>query len=172
MPTHGRNVMGRGVLGSVTDKVVRSGCVPVLTIRPDENRPQSPGNAGVNTVIVPLDGLTLAESVMLHLEGLAQGSHLNVILTRAISDDHVKEEASEYLNDIANLLHEKGFAAQQEILQVNPASSLIDLANQTPRSMIALASHGRTGVSRWMLGSLAEELVRSSGRPVLITCGS
>jgi nucleotide-binding universal stress UspA family protein len=77
-------------------------------------------------------------------------------------------EATSYLQDIAARLGNKGLDVRREVLLGGTARKIAELAQATPNNIIALASHGRSGIARWVMGSLAEELLRASGDPVLV----
>ena len=74
-----------------------------------------------------------------------------------------ESEATEYLKAVAGRLD-----VQYRLLLGDPTPSLVEFARETPHDIIAMSSHGRTGVARWSLGSVAESLVRAIGDPVLI----
>ena len=183
MSTQGRSVAGRGVLGSVTDKVVHSSDLPVMTILPDASR-----RAGdIEEVIVPLDGSALAEAVLPYVETLALKCGMRVVLIRAYQigvtfmgdmpdayiglegvEDDIRNEATRYLGQVAEPLKAKGIDVTTTILSGHPAQVLGEFAEDRANSMIAMCSHGHSGFSRWVLGSVAESTVRVSGDPVLI----
>src|SRR5262249_19040253 len=81
----------------------------------------------------------------------------------------VKEEASAYLDEKVNQLRGNGIEKVSSILLVGSgADEIIDLARTTPDNLIAMCTHGRSGVKRWALGSVTEKVVRHSGDPVLV----
>lgn len=183
MSTQGRNVVGRGVLGSVTDKVVHSSNLPVMAILPDTSRQAN----NIEEVIVPLDGSELAEAVLPYVEALALKCGMRVVLVRAYQisvtfmgdmpdayvglegvEDDMRSEATRYLNEVAERLKSKGIEVTISILNGHPSQVLGEFAEEQANSMIAMCSHGRSGFSRWVLGSVAESTVRASGDPVLI----
>ena len=83
MSTHGRNLIARGVLGSVTDKVIHSVSVPVLTITPERaRRYQQDTSAPMTRLLAPLDGSELAEDVLPYVESLALSMSLRVTLVK------------------------------------------------------------------------------------------
>jgi nucleotide-binding universal stress UspA family protein len=77
-------------------------------------------------------------------------------------------EASQYLENIAARLGGIGIRVRWEVITGDAAQEIAKLAQQAPDTMIALASHSRSGISRWVSGSVAEELLRESGNPVLV----
>ena len=189
MSTHGRNLIARGVLGSVTDKVIHSVSVPVLTITPEraQRYHQDPG-AEMTSLLAPLDGSDLAESVLPYVERLALSMSLRVTLVKALRLDNsssaylegmayatdakiqleVEQESSEYLGEVAAGLRENGVQVDTRVILGTPASAIADYSHEIDCDVIAMATHGRSGVSRWVLGSVTETLVRTSGNPVLV----
>ncbi len=186
MSTRGRNAIGRGILGSVTDKVLHSSSVPVLTFTPLESAdPQDEHATTLSTAVVPLDGSALAETVLPYAEELARVLSLDIRLVRVVKTGHpfsypemaatlpdptdeLVREARSYLSRIAQDLRASGTGVQSQVLRGAPASALLDFAQETPQNLIVMTSHGRSGLSRWVLGSVTEALVRGSGDPVLV----
>jgi nucleotide-binding universal stress UspA family protein len=189
MATHGRSGLNRFLLGSVAEKVLRGSTNPLLLVRATEEG-KAEGEAGFKAIIVPLDGSELADSVLPMVAGVAKKLGLEVTLFRAyhipynayagdegfyaVNYDElmtgVRDEANEYLEkkatEVRNLgvekvscLTKEGFAGDE----------IINLANKTPGGLIAMCSHGRSGVKRWVLGSVTETVVRHSVHPVLIS---
>ena len=188
MATHGRSGLNRFLLGSVAEKVLRGAANPLLLVRATEEA-KSDGEADFKTVIVPLDGSELAESVLPMVAGAAKKLGLEVILFRAYhipynayaGDDGyyavnyddliaaVRDEALEYLDkkvaevkklgvEKVSLIAKEGFAGDE----------IIALGRKTPAGLIAMCSHGRSGVKRWVLGSVTENVVRHTINPVLV----
>jgi nucleotide-binding universal stress UspA family protein len=188
MATHGRSGLNRFLLGSVAEKVLRGAANPLLLVRATEEA-KSDGEAGFKTVIVPLDGSELAESVLPMAATAAKKLGLEVVLFRAYhipynayaGDDGyyavnydeliaaVRDEALEYLDkkvaevkklgvEKVSLIAKEGFAGDE----------IIALGRKTPGGLIAMCSHGRSGVKRWVLGSVTENVVRHTMDPVLV----
>ena len=185
MSTHGRNVLSRGILGSVTDKVVHSSHLPVLAITPERARTYRGADSTLTRIMVPLDGSPLAESVLPYVEELAAKLPLEILLIRVVQPlrlfwmDHypaglaeeqeaMEAEAKKYLEGLAAKLASGGLEVQWQVLIGQPAATITELARDTPHDIIAMASHGRSGITRWAMGSVAEALIRSTGDPVLV----
>ena len=189
MSTHGRNLIARGVLGSVTDKIIHSVRVPVLTITPDRASEYHQGSAAPMTgLLAPLDGSELAEEVLPYVESLALAMSLKVTLAKALlmpssapayvdrisfaSDAkmhaQMKAEAAAYLGGVESGLSGRGIEVESRVVTGTPATAIADLARESGYDIIALATHGRSGISRWVLGSVTETLVRTSAVPVLV----
>lgn len=167
MSTHGRSAMGRGILGSVTDKVVHSADVPVLTVRPETAKThQGAEGLALTKVILPLDGSQLAEQAVPYVENLAQEVSLEVVLVQVVSTTHsayaypefaanlpdfIEElvgRATENLSSVALSLRAKGLTVQTQVLRGATAPALVDFAQQTPQSIIAMTTRGRSGLTR------------------------
>jgi nucleotide-binding universal stress UspA family protein len=188
MATHGHSGLHRWLLGSVAEKVLRATANPVLLIRAKENG-KSEGEASLKSLIVPLDGSELAESVLPLAAGLASKLDLDVILFRgyntpysvygygygyfAIDVDKVtaemKKDAHVYLEKKAAELKNLGIGKIACITREgNSADDIIKVARETPNSLIVMCGHGRSGVRRWVLGSVTETVVRHADNPVLV----
>jgi nucleotide-binding universal stress UspA family protein len=188
MATHGRSGLNRFLLGSVAEKVLRGTSNPLLLVRATEEA-TTDGEATLKSMIVPLDGSELAETVLPMVVGVAKRLNIDVRLFRAYhipahvytGDESYAINYDELLRDVrdaANKYLEKKVAEAKK-LGVEHVSFLtkegfagdeiINIGRNTPGSLIAMCSHGRSGVRRLLIGSVAETVVRHSGNPVLIT---
>jgi nucleotide-binding universal stress UspA family protein len=187
MATHGRSGINRWLMGSVAEKVLRSTMNPLLLIRPGEQAPTE-GRESLRSVIVPLDGSDLAESVLPAVARLATELNLGVILFRAYSIPYnayanegyyamnldaittvLKEETVEYLEKNRAEVKKLGVTEVSYVAKEGfAADEIISLGRNTANHLIAMCTHGRSGVQRWALGSVTETVVRHSGDPVLV----
>lgn len=188
MATHGRSGLDRFLLGSVTEKVLRAAANPLLLVRATEEA-KSDGTAVLKSIVVPLDGSELAESIIPTVAEKAKELALEVVLFRAYhlptyayaGDETysgfdydeliagVRDEATQYLEKKAAEVKKLGVEKVSVVSKEGfAADEIIALGRKNPDSLIAMCSHGRTGVKRWMLGSVTEAVVRHSGDPVLV----
>jgi nucleotide-binding universal stress UspA family protein len=188
MATRGRSGIHRWLMGSVAEKVLRGATNPLLLVRGDEEG-KSEGVATLKSIIVPLDGSKRAEAVLPPAMDLSKKLSLEIVLTRAYqlplsaypgadaayipNQDAfltaVRGEANAYLEAKVNEVRGNGIEKVSAILLVGSgADEIIDLARTTPDNLIAMCTHGRSGVKRWALGSVTEKVVRHSGDPVLV----
>jgi nucleotide-binding universal stress UspA family protein len=187
MATHGRSGLNRWLLGSVAEKVVRGGSAPLLLIRASEAA-QTEGEKKIGAVIVPLDGSSLAEQVLAPVTDLAKKLDLEVILFRAYSIPYgfydagasyavdlerlsadVEAEVQQYLEEKRDVLAKAGLEkVSYASKEGHSADEIIKFGLRNPDKLIAMCSHGRSGVKRWVLGSVAETVMRHSTAPVLI----
>jgi nucleotide-binding universal stress UspA family protein len=144
-------------------------------------------------IMVPLDGSELAECVLPHVETIANSVKVkHVVLVRVVNpirlpasvpaigdfgfrekdrlqlEDHRRSNAERYLKELRNQLGIEGVTISHTIVEGKVAESLVDYAVNNEVDLIVIASHGRSGVSRWVMGSVAEKMVRSACVPVLM----
>ena len=188
MATHGRSGLNRFLLGSIAENVLRGSANPVLLIRATEEA-SSEGQVMLKSVIVPLDGSEVAEGVLPMVAVMAKNLNLEVELFRAYHIPYnvyagdegfyagnydelltsVRDEANEYLEKKTDELKKLGIAKVTAVTKEGFAGDeIIAMGRQTAGNLIAMSSHGRSGVKRWVLGSIAETVARHSGDPVLI----
>lgn len=187
MATHGRSGLNRFLLGSVAEKVLRGSANPLVLVRAKEEAKTS-GEAPFKSIVVPLDGSELAESVIPLATTMAKKLDLEVVLFRAyhipynaygggegymVNYDEliasVRDEAKEYLDKQVAEVTKLGVAKVSALSKEGFAGDeIIALGHKTPDGLIAMCSHGRSGVKRWVLGSVTENVVRHSDAPVLV----
>ena len=188
LATHGRNAIGRGLLGSVTDRVVHCSTIPVLTISPTRAQEHPRGDDRIRNVIVPLDGSELGETVLPVVEALAEAMSLQVHLVRAFdpaeynrrhryslafaglgsAEEELRAYHTKYLESVAESLRSKGLGVSIAILEGPTVREVVDYARKSPQDIVVMATHGRSGFRRLLLGSVTEAVIRTSTDPVLI----
>ena len=142
-------------------------------------------------IMVPLDGSKLAECVFPHLEAVIKGCESpEVIVVQAVEplsipygrevaqftsleqvkafETHQKVEAEKYLKEIVARLGETGVNAKADVIYGKAGEALSDYATKHDVDLVIIATHGRSGISRWVWGSVADRLVRSVCVPVLM----
>jgi nucleotide-binding universal stress UspA family protein len=78
-------------------------------------------------------------------------------------------KAMQYLHEVSKRLKTDGIEnVSERLLQGQPAEAIVSLAHEIPGSLIAMTTHGRSGVQRWLLGSVADRVIRHSAAPVLL----
>jgi nucleotide-binding universal stress UspA family protein len=187
MATHGRSGVNRWVMGSVAEKVLRGSESTMFLVRAgEEARPD--GTAMIRSIVVPLDGSELAESVLPTVVEIAKSLELEVVLCRAYelaasayygNEDYLpnydemllnlKKEVEGYLANKADSLKTAGLTRVSWIaLAGSGADEIVRYSREHPDALIAMCTHGRSGIRRWVLGSVTERVVRHSGDPVLV----
>ena len=183
MTSHARGALGRAAFGSVADRVARTADIPVVIIRPTDDIVAVGKPAQLQRVILPLDGSALADSAIPYVKDVAARLGKPVSLVHVIDTvspyvasaalpvpqsalDDSWNAARDMLEPTAKIFDEAGISSKIEILQGAPFAAISNFA--TPSDLIVMTSHGRTGFTRWLLGSVAEKLVRSAPAPVCI----
>ena len=140
-------------------------------------------------IVVPLDGSELAECVLPHVEAIASGCNVTLVTlvmvvpplhmyggaeTRISPEErkHLEEDSikvnTAYLEEKAQLLRDKGVIVEAKVLLGNVLDKLVDYIKDNSADLIIIATHGRSGVSRLFLGSVADRLLRHAPIPVLM----
>jgi nucleotide-binding universal stress UspA family protein len=185
MATHGRSGLDRWLLGSVAEKIVRGAHNAVLVVRANEEA-SSAGEAAPDSIIVPLDGSALAESVLLYVVELAKAFHAKVTLLRSYSlkqiifnfeeytpdldelKGELKWEAMSYLDEKVEELKSRGLAdVFCSVTEGDAAETIIEMGKASPTSLIAMSPHSGSTIKRTVLGSVTEKVLRHANNPVL-----
>jgi nucleotide-binding universal stress UspA family protein len=180
MTTHGRGGLRRLVLGSVADAVVRRAPCPVLLAR--AGAAAEPPAPVYRSVLVTLDGSTVAEEVLPHAEAIARRFGARVTLLQAVQEagdgepdarpstprDGGRLEASPYLVRAVARLRDLGVEAHAERWAGGAAPVIARRAAELPADLVAMTTHGAGGLRRAVLGSVADQVVRLAQRPVLV----
>jgi nucleotide-binding universal stress UspA family protein len=148
-------------------------------------------------ILVPLDGSELAECVFPHLEKIIKGGGVEEIVliqvvepvsipggawtdggyvitevdaekTRKNLDERNEAEAAAYLAGIAKRFQTKKIKVQTVVLKGRVADELVDYVKESDAELTLIASHGRSGIGRWIFGSVTERLLRSVSMPILM----
>jgi nucleotide-binding universal stress UspA family protein len=167
--THTRGLFGRLGFGSVADELVRRAGVPVLVLPPRETTPELIPEPVLEDVLIPLDGSPLAEQALGPALELARLWEARCSLLQVVQPcSRGSQEAGDYLNGVAARIQGQGLPVQTRVLAArNAAGAILEAAAQTS-SFIALATHGRGGLNRLLLGSVANKLIRAAASPVLV----
>jgi len=186
MTTHGRGVLSRAWLGSVADRLSRRLPMPMVLVRPHKNNPADSANPpSINHLLIPLDGSELSEQIVAHAIALGRLTDATYTLFQTIAiftpdygvgiypptDVDIAawmKTAQQYLDRIATGMRAEGLQVQTEVFVGFAATSILDYARDHAVDLIAIETHGRSGVARLVLGSVADKIVRGAGVPVLL----
>jgi nucleotide-binding universal stress UspA family protein len=139
-------------------------------------------------ILVPLDGSKLAECVLPHVESIAKGCGVvSVVFVRALDnympsaasayigeslrkemEKNSEKAAREYLDQVAGQVKLDGVKVQKQLITGRADESIAEYATKNDVDLIAIATHGRSGISRWAWGSVADRILRSACVPVLM----
>ncbi len=175
MNTHARGPLGRFFQGSMADQVVRQSAVPVLVVHAGTPAPGPIPEPVVARVLIALDGSALAEQVLAPATELARLLEARCVLVRVIESGAGSQspagseeaDALANLNRVADRLRERGPAVEVHILSARSAAEGI-LGQARSGDVIALTTHGSSGLRRLVAGSVADKVIRESHCPVLV----
>lgn len=140
-------------------------------------------------ILVPLDGSKLAECVLPHVESIGSGCGVQEVVFLRVTepfrqvcdyqgclsqeivtsiDAENKAAAESYLDQLVKRTRYDGVSVKPEVTTGTPAESIADYATKNSIDLIVIATHGRSGISRWAWGSVADRILRSACIPVLM----
>jgi nucleotide-binding universal stress UspA family protein len=194
MTTHGRGGLQRAWLGSTADSLVRHCMIPLLLVRPsDETREIGPeSDREIRTVLAALDGSETSETALRDAFELGITENAALVLVHALQPPVAA--ASPYLPHTIQLTHDEMEAREEHMkeylervadqqwlgeretkvevrVDYHPAPTILDIAQDEDVDLIALGTHGRGGLRRLVLGSVADKVIRGTHRPVLVHRG-
>jgi nucleotide-binding universal stress UspA family protein len=189
MTTHARRPLPRFWLGSVADELASRLPMPVLLVRPQGEAPDW-AQAPPREMLIALDGNAFAEAVLSPAVELGKVTGASFTLFAAVAPppvaafdmpvygaglmdggalEHMEGEMHTYLEEVARPLRERGLEVRTRVAaEGRPAAAILAAAEAQPCDLIALATHGRRGLSRLFLGSVADKVVRGSAAAVLL----
>ena len=187
MTTHGRGAFSRFWLGSVADTLVRCAPMPILLLRPQETPPDLAQLPEIKHILVPLDGSALAERILPPATALGALTDATFTLLHVIALDAagyetdwptsrseagtlaaMRADAQIYLDRVAERLGAQSLVVHSAVIGGQPAPAILEYAHDNAIDLIALATHGRSGAARILLGSSADKILRGATTPVLL----
>jgi nucleotide-binding universal stress UspA family protein len=188
MTSHGRGGVSRLLLGNVADQLILKLRVPVLVVRPEEMKQAPREEYGHRRILVPLDGSPLAASVLEQTKAFARMTQSELLLVMVVqpvpvllppfiwppeklveSPERRELEGRRYLEKLKKELRAEGIAVESRVRTGRKvAREILEVARNEECKMIALATHGASGLDRVMLGSVADQVVRHADIPVLV----
>jgi nucleotide-binding universal stress UspA family protein len=188
MATHGYSGIKRWTHGSVAERVLQAARAPLLLVRASEQDLASNWRqpAPCRRILVPLDGSSVAEQILPTVVTVARAMGGELILFQ-IPIAHVtgwmtgewylpvqgaldtaEEDAQAYLSTVAGRLKEQGLDMATATAIGSVADCIVEYAEVNHVDLIAMCTHGRTGLARWALGSVADRVLRAGGKPILL----
>jgi nucleotide-binding universal stress UspA family protein len=188
LSTHGRGGFARAWLGSVADRLIRESCVPTLVVHPGSGAPDLARGLPLDHVLIPLDGSPLAEQAVRPAVRLGRLTEARYTLLRVVEPSlraflpdspappvnlealaEARQEACAYLDAVAAPLRREGLMVSTEARVGSPIAEILSCADTCAVDLIAMATHGREGFARLMVGSVADKVLRGAATPLLVT---
>jgi nucleotide-binding universal stress UspA family protein len=188
--SHGRGAFARFWLGSVADKIIRHAPAPILVVRPvDDQAPNLSDRPAIQRLVIPLDGSLLAERIIepaIKLGKTFGAEYSLVLILEAVENietlsemkakipggwmpEATQKKAETYLEKVAHHMRGHSVIVHTKVIpHGSAAAGILDYSKTHGRPVIALATHGRSGLKRLILGSVADKIIRGATMPVLI----
>ncbi len=188
--THGVSGLKRWTLGSVANKTVRSTTRPIVLIRSRGARPDVREQGALRKILVPLDGSKGSEMAISHVEELSLKLAAEVVLLRVVAPcyhiecsgdmgfsqvcyshqemNKITATAEEYLHGISESLKTKSITVERKIGVGDAAEVIIDFAKEINADLVAMSTHGRSGISRLAFGSVADKVLHHGNTPLML----
>jgi nucleotide-binding universal stress UspA family protein len=188
MASHGRSGITPWATGSVANKVLNATRVPVLLIKVVKPPQRVPGKPLLNRILLPLDGSEAGEAAVPYIQELINRLESEVILFGVVPagqhartvggldfilypEQHLKlfkAEAREYLDRVYHRLSGGKAAVRVELKVGDITREIIKFAEEINASLIAISSHGHSGIEKWVFGSIAHKILQTSNTPILV----
>jgi nucleotide-binding universal stress UspA family protein len=182
--TRGHSGLKRWALGSVAEHVLQGATLPVLLVREQTGS----AHATIQRILVPLDGSTLAEHALPHAQWLAQTTGAQLLLLQVLdpvevefygapglretesdsTHEHSLALAQDYLQAISRRLQAAGLICHYKVLSGIPHQKICQTVKRRHIDMVVMSTHGRSGLRRWLFGSVANHVIRGASCPVLV----
>jgi len=189
MASRGRSSRGPWLLGNIAAKVLRATGKPVLIVRAQADRAALQEKRLVKRILVPLDGSKLGEVAIPYAEALAQALGAELVLFQALItpvsrvgyyegrsmspadfqkiEEEISASAMDYLDSLGEVVKEKGLRPLSVIREGSAPEQILEYAETNRIDLIAMSSHGRSGIGRWVLGSVTDKVLHAGDTAVL-----
>jgi len=189
MASRGRSSRGPWLLGNIAAKVLRASGKPVLLIRAQADKEALRQRSLVKRILVPLDGSKLGEEAIPYAEALAKVLGAEIVLFqafmtptwrggayeyRSVSPTQFEEEkqklrksAMAYLDNQGKAFHEKGLITSSTAKEGIAPDQILEYAEANRIDLIAMSTHGHSGIGRWVFGSVTDKVLHAGDTPVL-----
>lgn len=192
MATHGRSGLSRWVLGSIAEKVLQTSPTPLVLVRPPEDEAETwvpaPQMPGYSTILVPLDGSTLAEQALKQTRMLAIATGATLLLVSVVSGpedlsiarraesmrvlavmhEQEKQRLDSYLASTAQQIEAAGIKVRTLLSEGDAADEILRASLEKDADLILMSTHGLGGLERLWMGSVAIRVAHAADLPVLL----
>lgn len=188
MASHGRSGIMPWSMGSTAITVIQRISRPVLFIRANIPRRKARRRRRFSKILVPLDGSKNGEAALPYVQGLASKLKSEVTLLQVVEPgkrvytvggldyipfpeeelEHLKTEALQYLEEVSQKLTNTKATIRSKVKVGHAAQEIINFADETNTRLVAISTHGRSGVKRWISGSVAYKVLQAGHTPVLL----
>ncbi len=188
MASHGRSGLMPWPVGSTAAKVSQHARVPVLLVRTNTPPDKLPTGGVFDKGLMPLDGSTRGEAGLPYVKEIAQQINMEVVLLHVVAPgqyahtvsglnyfsfpeqlvEKMKLDAGKYLETVRGRLSDTKAKVRYEVRPGDPASEILKFSADNSVDLVAISSHGRSGIERWMLGSVSYKVLHGGKTPLLL----
>jgi len=188
MATHGRSGIAAWALGSVAHKILHAVDIPVLLVRAGAHIQEVSRGQLFEHILVPLDGSEVGESALPYVTNLADKLSSEIILCQVVTQgrhvhtiggmdyvrfnghevDAAREKSAEYLTGVAARMEATKAVVRSEMRIGNPAEEIIKLADELGTCLVAMSTHGHSGIEKWAFGSVTDKVIHAGKTPALV----
>ena len=188
MASHGRSGKTPWSAGSVASKVLHTASMPLLLVKANQPLEQAAGKRILKRILLPLDGSETGEAAVPYVAELKSRLESEVILFEVVLPgkhirtvggldyilypeqdlETIRVGASAYLHKVHQRLKEGKGRVRVEVKVGHVAQEIIKFAQETEVDLIAISSHGHSGIGRWVFGSIADKVLQAGETPVLV----
>jgi nucleotide-binding universal stress UspA family protein len=191
LTSHGTSGLRAWAMGSVADKVVRRAGIPTLLLRIKEGHSIPQGKGFIRKILLPLDNsdaskiavpyavelakklkaqitlFSMVKTVYAYTEDTGMGANLG--FDGDIVDTSAKKYTDEYLHGIEGEIQKAGIeVTHTSIIGIDPAYEILEMEKKIQPDLLVMATRGRSNITRWVLGSVAEKVLTEGERPILL----
>jgi len=187
LSSHGQSGFIPWAIGGIASKIIQKSRIPLLLVRANKSEKKKRATGLFQKIIVPLDGSAVGEATLPYVKEIANGFESDVILLRVVEKEQrvrtiggtnhiifhdsiieqMRAEAVRYLNETKKKLSE-GINVQTVIKTGNAAKEIITLAGEESGNIVAMSSHGESGLTRWVMGSVSSKILQAGKTPLLL----
>jgi nucleotide-binding universal stress UspA family protein len=178
MASHGSSTRRLWHLGNVAEKVLRATVKPVLLVRAQASREALRRKSLLKKIMVPLDGSKLGEATIPWIVPLAQALDAELVLFQVVEPviflagsqgtPYALPDAMAYLSRVEKLIKETELNVSSEVKLGSAADQIIDYAEANSIDLIAMSTHGRSGIGRWVFGSITDKVLHAGDTAILV----
>lgn len=188
MVSHGRSGIMSWVMGGTAVKVLQRISKPVLLIRASTPSPRVSKGEMFKRILIPLDGSDIGEAALPYVKELTSKVESEVILFQVIAPgqhvhtiggldyvlfpeqevEKMKVSAQQYLEGVSRRFAGTKATVRSEVKLGDPATEIIKFADETSTRLVAISTHGRSGIKRWVFGGVAHKVLQAGHTPLLL----